>query len=211
METKLDVKLQERIENIESSGLSLVEGIKSDEAYEVTLDITKQVKDVAKELKEQKEKFTKPMNESLKNIRDFFRPYEEKLVATEKDLKQKMSAYISEKERAAAAEQARLDAIREKANAKREEKHEEVIQTPVKQVEEVPKTVKTNIGSSTISKVWKHRIVSIEALPVNVKRAIFAEAYTRGLIDTVIKKFVDAGEREISGVEIYQDNQVNIR
>ena len=126
-------------------------------------------------------------------------------------VKGKMATYYQKKEAARIAEEKRLQAIRDKANEKREEKGQAPIAEPVRQVEEVKRTATVGAAQTTVKKVWKHKIVSIDALPEEIKKAIFAEAYKTGLMDTVIRKFVHAGVREMSGVEIFEDVQVAVR
>lgn len=155
--------------------------------------------------------FVDPLNAQVKSINSMFKPQIEAREEVVAIVKGKMADYFRKKENARIAEERRLQAIRDKANEKRTEQGKDVIAEPVRQVEEVKRSTTVGASQATVKKVWKHKVTSINALPDHVKKAIFEEAYTSGLIDTIIRKLVHAGVREMSGVEIYEDVQVAIR
>ncbi len=185
--------------------------IKTDEDYTMVGDLAGVVKGKGEAVEKMRKFFTVPLNEQLDRINGLFMPKKKEADEVVKILKGKMADYHQKKEDERIKEEARLQAIRDKANAKREEKGQEAIAEPIKTVAEVPKTVSTGTTQSTVKKVWTHEIISIDALPEDVKKAIFAEAYNKGIIKTVVQKFVNAGIREMSGVKIYQDSQVSLR
>jgi hypothetical protein len=51
-------------------------------------------------------------------------------------------------------------------------------------------------------------MISMSDLPEDIKKAIFAEAWKKGIVTSVVQKFVDAGMREISGVKIFESNEI---
>lgn len=164
-----------------------------------------------KEMEIMRKFFVEPLNHQVKAINAKFKPEATHIDEVIQIVKGKMGDYHAEEENKRVKEEARLQKIRDNADKKREEKGEEKIAEPVKQVVEVQQTKGTGQVKSTIKKVWKHKVVSINKLPENVMEAVLAEAYKKGLIDTVIRRFVTAGIREMEGVDIYSENQVSIK
>ena len=182
--------------------------IKDDKDYQAASDALDVVSSQAKAAEKMRKFFVDPLNAQVKNINALFKP--QKVAAEEVVgiIKGKMSAYFTEQEEKRLKEAARLQAIRDKADAKRAEQGKEAIAEPVREVAAPAKTISTGASKAQVRKVWKHKIVSINELPDDVKQAIFAEAYKKGIITTVINKFIKAGIREMSGVEIFQENQI---
>ena len=185
--------------------------IETDEHYAEATAFVSYLSGKMKDIEKLRKFFVDPLNAQVKNINSMFKPQVEAREEVVGIVKGKMATYYQKKEAARIAEEKRLQAIRDKANEKREEKGQAPIAEPVRQVEEVKRTATVGAAQTTVKKVWKHKIVSIDALPEEIKKAIFAEAYKTGLMDTVIRKFVHAGVREMSGVEIFEDVQVAVR
>lgn len=182
--------------------------IDSDEAYASASDALDVVNSNAKALDKMRKFFTDPLNQQVKNINGMFKP---KISAAEEVvgiIKGKMGDYYKKKEEARVKEEKRLEAIRAKADEKRLAEGKEVIAEPVREVAAPTKTVVTGTSKAQVRKFWTHEIQSIDALPDDVKKAIFAEAYKKGIITSVVQKFVDAGMREITGVRIYEDVRI---
>ncbi len=179
--------------------------IKTDEDYEACGNLAGIVNDKSKAIDKMRKFFTDPLNAQVKSINGVFNPQIDEADAIVKLLKGKMSVYFTAKEEARIKEQKRLDDIRITADKKREEQGKEAIAAPVR---EVAAPVKTVIGAakSTVRKVWKHEVLSMSELPLDIQKAIFAEAYKKGIVNTVVQKFVDAGIREMTGVRIYEDS-----
>jgi len=185
--------------------------IENDEHYNQATEYVSGMSAKMKQLEKLRKFFVDPLNLQVKNINAMFKPQVEARDEVVRIIKSKMAVYFNKKEEARQAEERRLQAIRDKANEKREEKGQAPIAEPVRQVAEVDRTQSVGAAQSTVKKVWTHKIVSIDALPDDVKKAVFAEAYKKGIITTVVQKFVNAGVREMSGVEIYQDTQIAVR
>lgn len=185
--------------------------IESDDDYSKASDMLKTVNTKKKSIEETREFFVKPLNTQVKSINGIFKPQTEHADETIKILKNKMSEFFDKKERARIAEENRLQAIRDKANEKRAEQGKEEIAEPVKEVAEVAKTVSAGFSSTTVRKVWTHEIISMKEMPPEIKEAIMGEAFKKGIVTTVVQKFVDAGMHEISGVKVFQKNVVSVR
>lgn len=206
-------KIESEIKPIEAEVLGMKEAaeamvIKTDEDYAKASDVLDVVKTKIKAGEKMRKFFVDPLNAQVKAINALFKPQTSYAEEVEKIIKGKMKTYHVEKEAAAAKEQARLQAIRDAANAKREEQGKELIEEPVREVAEPAKTVVTGSSKAQVRKVWTHEIESINALPDEVKQAIMAEAYKKGIIKSVVQKFVDAGVREMTGVRIFEDVQI---
>lgn len=185
--------------------------IKTDEDYSKSSDLIKIINDKKKAIESLRKFFTDPLNAQLKNINGLFKPQVEEADEVIKTIKGKMSVFFTEKEEARIKEEARLQAIRDKADAKREAEGKEKIAEPVREIAVPEKTINTDASTSTVRKVWTHKVKSMSALPDDVKKAIFEEAYRKGIVDQVIRKFVNAGIREMEGVEIFEENKIAIR
>jgi hypothetical protein len=205
IERELAVYESEIVTDRDRASAAIVE---TDEHYAEATAFISNLSGKMKDLDKLRKFFVDPLNAQVKNINAMFKPQIEAREEVIKIVEGKMKVYFLKKDAARIAEEKRLQAIRDKANEKREEQGKAPIVEPVRQVEETQRTTTVGNAQATVKKVWTHRIVSIDALPDDVKKAIFAEAYNKGVIDTVIRKFVNAGVREMSGVEIFQDVQI---
>jgi hypothetical protein len=185
--------------------------ITSDEEYNEAMKLAGIIKSKEDETEKMRKFFTAPLNKQVDDINAMFMPKVKEAKEIVSIIKSKMASYNEKKEADARAEQKRLDDIRAKADLKRQEQGKEAIATPVREVAPVAKTVVSDGIQSTVKKVWTHEILSINELPDDVKKAIFAEAFNKGIIKTVVQKFVNAGIREMTGVKIYQESQIALK
>lgn len=182
--------------------------IKNDDDYAAASDALDIVKSKIKAGEKMRKFFVDPLNAQVKAINALFKPQTEYAEGIERTIKGKMADYFKKKEAARIAEENRLQAIRDAANKKREDEGKELITEPVREVAAPAKTVVTGNSKAQARKFWTHEIESINALPDEVKQAIMAEAYKKGIIKSVVQKFVDAGVREMTGVRIFEDVQI---
>jgi hypothetical protein len=210
------VPMEKQVATIETEVVTFEERasamvISTPEQNEEATEVLGILSDQAKSIEETRKFFTVPLNDQVKAINLKFMPQGKKIDAVIQIVKKKMGVYHCEQEEKQAKEQKRLDDIREKADAKREAKGEVAIEAPVRQVEEKQQTTVVGSKSTTVTKVWKFEITDINALPAQVRDAVFAEAVKKDLHSQVVRKFVGAGMREIEGVRIYQDTQISVR
>jgi len=182
--------------------------IKTDADYEVANNLAGVVNSKGKSIDTMRKFLVGPLNAHVDSINAIFMPQVKEADAIVKTIKAKMGAYFDEKETARLKEEKRLQDIRDKADAKRAEAGKEAIAEPVREVAPVAKTVVTAVGKSSIRKTWEHEIVSIDQLPEDIKKLVFAEAYRKGIIATIVQKMVDAGVRDMTGVRIYEKSNV---
>lgn len=185
--------------------------IKNDDDYNEVSNFAGSISAKEKDIDKLRKFFTEPLNAQLDNINAMFMPQIKEAKSIVVLLKGKMSVYFTEKEEARLKEEKRKQDIRDKANAKRAEQGKEEIAEPIKDVAPVNKTVTTDSVQTQIRKVWKHEVKSMSKLPDDVKKAIFEEAWKKGIVDMVIKKFVDAGIRSMTGVDIFEENTVALK
>lgn len=177
------------------------------EATEVLGILTKRKKGI----EEARKFFVDPLNAQVKAINAKFKPQTDAVDSIITIIKKKVGDWHLAEEKRIAIENAKKDAIRAKANEKRAEQGKDAIEAPVNTLAEKKQTTSTDTAQATVKKVWKFRITDPKKLPDNIKIAIFQEALKKGLADTVVRKFVDAGMHEIEGVEVYQDTVVAVR
>jgi len=208
--------VEKELKPIESEIITFAEqagslSVETEKDYEGASDFIKVINDKKKAVEKMRKFFVDPLNAQVKDINGMFKPQVEESDTIIKLVKGKMGVYYQKKEDARLKEEARLEKIRIAADKKRAEAGKEAIAEPVKEVAEVQKTVATETSKTTVKKVWVHKVESMSKLPEDVKKAIFEEAYRKGIVDTVIRKLVNAGMREIEGVNIYQEANINIR
>jgi hypothetical protein len=148
------------------------------------------VKAKAKELKAQKEQVTKPLNAALTAARGWFKPLETVLDGLEEVFKGKLGQWDRD-QRAEADRQ--LAAAAAAFQAQRPAEGLAIMQA-------VPDAPVKQQGTS-VRTVWKFRIT----VPGNVPRELCNPD------DRLIRAAVDAGRRDIAGVEIYEDSEVRVR
>lgn len=185
--------------------------IASDDDYNMATEYISALNTKKKQLEKLRKFFVEPLNQQVKNINAMFKPQVEAHDGVIQIIKGKMASYFDKKEKERITEEKRLQAIREKANEKRAEQGKEAIAEPVREVAEVQKTASVGAAQTTARKVWKHKVISMDKLPEDIKKAIWAEAYKKGIVDQVVRKFVMAGMHEISGVEVYQETEIAVR
>jgi hypothetical protein len=168
-------------------------------------------------IKELVELFIKPHQEARRNaleamrqIENLFAPSLTKLEQLERNVKQGMANFLRAEEEAARKEEERLRKLREKQDERREERGLDPILAPLPTVERQEMTVKGEEGGKTTAKkVWRFEIINYNALPENVIAMVLEEAKQTGLTEKVVRKMVNAGIREISGVRIYEDFEIS--
>lgn len=150
--------------------------------------------------------------EEMKKIEGLFAPQLTALTDTEKKVKTAMGGYLRVQEEAARKEEERLAKLREKQDERRENKGLAPIATPLPTVERPETLMKSENGGKTVAKkVWKFEITDPELLykDKGFMLELYALAATKGLHEQVLRKMVNAGTREIAGVKIYEDFDIN--
>ena len=184
--------------------------INSEKDVVLSTEFLAQAKARADRIEEIRTSFTKPINEGLTAINKMYKEPHTAYLEMIKKVKRAIGDYRLEEEQKAQKEEDRLEKIREEKNKRNVEKGKALDLTPVKTVERSETVVKSASGRSQTKKVWKFEIEDISKLPESYKKTILDFAVEKGLADTVIRKVVNAGIRDIPGVRIYKDIEVGI-
>jgi hypothetical protein len=206
-------KIQIEAKPIENEIVALRESaealtIKSDDDYKGASDFLDMVNTKKKNADKMRKFFVEPLNHQVDNINALFMPQVKEADEIVKVVKGKMAVFYNEQEAKRVAEQKRLDDIRIAADKKRAEEGKEAIAVPVREVAMPTKTVATGSSKAQVRKVWTHEIEHLDQLPEDIKKAILGEAWQKGIVKTVVQKFVDAGIREMAGVRIFEETRI---
>ncbi len=158
------------------------------------------VRSTQKNIKKQKDPIVKGINESLKLVRDLFRPAEEKLAAAESNLKTAMLKYQQRVE-AKAVKQA--DAIEEKVDSGEMGLQEGM--GKLSNIKQAPKSVQTESGGIQYRVVKKIRIVNVGELPPSYfMRESVVEALRKEVANDVLRQHKEVP----TGAELYEEKIV---
>lgn len=146
--------------------------------------------------------FVKPLNDQVKAINAKFKEQSAPLENAFALVKRAIGNFRMEQDRAIAKEEARLKALQDAKNVRREEKGKPLDLTPAPSIERPDTVVATEAGKTVANKVWTYRITDINAVPrqylrCEVKHAILMDA-------------IKSGARSIEGVEIFEDYDVRV-
>ena len=173
--------------------------IKDDESLLSAGEFRKNIKDLGKKIKEEKEKATKPLNDVLKLVRGWFAPIEENYEKVESIVTTKMQDYQREvkakRDKAEAEAQAKIDEAKRELEAGNisEKQAEKVIAKTETKLEKAPEVI-TKSSSFHTRKIPKCRIVNPSLIP---------QKYL--VIDEVaVRKDVLKGI-EVPGAEYYEE------
>lgn len=160
--------------------------IKSDKDMIVATEFLVQVKTEIDLLEEERQSYTKPINESLKKLNSRFKELTEPLKNAEKTVKEAILSYRAEREKQRMIEQAKLQKKNGNSN--------------LALVDSLPNIIESKSGETKISKRWTFEIVDEKKVP--------KEYLT---VDTdKVKDAINQGVREIAGIKIYQKESLSI-
>lgn len=123
-------------------------------------EVLSQANKYAKQLEEDKQKITKPINDALKEIRARYKPLETKLEDIILSIRKSMTSYQTE--------QMRLQKIEEEKIANRVAKGTLKVETGIKKLEELPQTankIATTSGKIAFKTVKKFEVIDITLIP----------------------------------------------
>lgn len=198
---ELEVYNEVELQNIESQISPVIEKA---ESYVVNTiadvddasSFLKEIKDMEKIVEDKRLTFTKPLNESLKNINDTFKKMKEPLEQARDLLTKKILSWKRIEAERVAAEQAAYRKIQEaEAELRRLQDKPEIIEEPITIAPVVNK-----IGNMQTVKRWTYAVVDLTQVPGCYK-----------ILDAVaLREAIRTGVREIPGVRIYQEESLSI-
>jgi predicted DNA-binding protein (UPF0251 family) len=191
-------------------------------SYDTAVTFLKEVNNKLREFKAQRDKYIKPMKDSIKAIDERLKEPIKLLEDTDTTLRQKLNAYLSEvrkreEERLALERKKREDeAIRqldslEQAKSQAGE-YDEVTQKAIQRTIEnqqnkaIEATVlqdKINLStnSASVSMVWDFEVTDKSQLPLEFLK----------VDEVAIRNAIRNGQREIAGVKIFQKPQISLK
>lgn len=191
-------------------------------SYDNTVSFLKEVNTKLKDFKAQREKYIKPMKDSIKAIDDKLKEPIKLLEDTDTTLRAKLNAYLSEvhkreeerlelerkkAEDAAIVEIDNLEAIKSQAG-EYDEVTQKAIQRSIenqqnKAINATAVTEKINLSTeaASVSMVWDFEITDKTQIPLEFLK----------VDEVAIRNAIRNGERNISGVKIYQKPQLSLR
>lgn len=170
---------------------------------------------------ERRKEYVKPLKDVIDKINSDFKTILQPLEQVEAIVKKGMTAYRNSEEMKR-REEARREAERKAVEAVQAIKQEglgeermavaiEASKTLREITAEAPKTVVSTSGSASFRKETKFEIVSKYEIPMEIQKEVLEVAFEKGLFDQVVRQHVKAGEREIKGVRIWEENVPVIR
>lgn len=151
-------------------------------------DVLRQIKVQLKMIEAKRTAITKPLNQSLKEANAMFKTLAAPLKEAEKLIGDKVLEFKLVQEEKAAREQAKKEKIQASHRARGHKTHELV-------------PVVADTGSSVTQKRWVYDLVDIKKVPAKYLELQLG----------VVRKAIDAGERRITGLKIYQKASLSVR
>lgn len=191
-------------------------------SYDSAITFLKEVNTKMKDFKAQREKYIKPMKDSIKAIDEKLKEPIKLLEETDTTLRQKLNAYLDEVrkreeerlilERKKAEEEAirqldNLESMKTQAG-EYDEVTQKAIQRTIenkqnKAIEATVSSEKVNLSTSSasVSMVWDFEVIDKAQLPLEYLK----------VDEVAIRAAIRNGSREIAGVKIFQKPQLSLR
>ena len=163
METKKQItEVKDQVGKMSEAIASLPAVITNQEEYNATQEIGKKVGALLKNIDKQEKAITKPINDSLKKIRDMFRPFKTQVTEVSDDLKKRRQTWIDAEAKKAKIEEERI--------AKRVEKgtmREDTAVGKLADIEQKAPDAKGGMTSVLVVKVIDVKLIPEQYLMVN--------------------------------------------
>jgi len=168
--------------------------IKTADDYVLAIDIGTKLKEIGSQITNKKESITKPLNESLRNVRDLFRPLEEQYEKAGDIIKRKLIDYKRQRDAEVKAEEAKIAARAEKGTLK--------IETAERKMDEIVRVDNTTRGKVGEFQIRVNRKVRI------TNEALIPRDYL--VPDMVLIRRLALDGTIIPGVEVYTEESGSI-
>ena len=168
--------------------------IQDKDNYVDAITLLNRINEMGKVIKLKKELITKPLNESLRNARELFKPLEDQFLNAEKIIKKKMLDYSQEVNKIAQEKEEKIAERMEKGIIKLE-----TAEKKINEVDRINKTTQGSYGKVTIRQTRKVRIVNLSLIP----REYF-------IPDMILIRNDALSGKNIAGVEVYLEDNVSL-
>lgn len=165
--------------------------VKDDKSMALAVDMLSTINRVLDRAKEDKEKITKPLNDTLKEVRLRYKPIEEPGTEAVSELRGKISAYQTQKKRDAEAEEAKLAA---RVGAGKGKLKMETAVAKMADIERPADSVSTDSGMVKFRTVTKFKVTEMRDVPLE-----FLE-----INETLVKEAMKNGVK-IPGIEYFTE------
>lgn len=172
--------------------------ITSVDTRSTAIEMGTQAKQLENLIEKKRKEMKSPALEFGQTLDGMVRPLKVSLSQIQTGLKRKIKVHIdAENKRKALAEQERLkvEAALNPEIVPPEAPSGTSLSRPVIQSKQ-----KTGSGSMSVKKVWKYKVVDLSKVPANFMT----------LDEKAVKAAMDLGTREIPGLEIYEDSDINL-
>ena len=170
-------------------------------------DILSWIAKAKKQVETKRRFFVKPLQEQVSSINNLFMDYKAPLDKADKTLRNKILTYRREQEHLRQEEEKRLHKLQEKEQKRLERQAQKKNAPPPPPpvagpaVESQAKTIRSEMGSVSAREVWDFDIVDVDKIP---KEFMIPN-------EKAIRAAVKAGIRSISGVRIFQREELSVR
>ena len=171
--TKEIAHVEDQVSKMDQAIAELPAEIATQEEYDRTYEVGKSVHSLYKIIDKKEKSITKPINDSLKQIRDLFRPHKTRVKNVEDDLKDRREVFIKKQDEEAAKKESQIEGRLERGTMK-----EETAVGKLAEIEETKAETRGGMTSVLVVKVTNIRELPEEYLEVN-ESAIKA-AYREG-------------------------------
>ncbi len=180
--------------------------ITSDEKVRHATDDLSMFSRISKNIEAKRTEYTGPINEHLKAVNAAFKTITVPLDAAEKNLKDKVLAYKLEQrikaEKAEEINRLRMEAARKEMELKGELTESVALVEPVTVL---PKTVTSDIASSSTRLTWHAKVTDFALLPDEYKIA------NQQMLDILARQITKNGKPTVAGVEFYTEESLSVR
>ena len=168
--------------------------IQDKDNYVDAITLLNRINEMGKIIKLKKELITKPLNQSLRNARELFKPLEDQFLTAEKIIKKKILDYSKNINKIAQEKEEKIAERMEKGIIKLE-----TAEKKINEVERINKTTQVKYGKVTIRQTKKVRIVNLSLVP----RKYF-------IPDMVLIRNDALSNKNIAGVEVYLEDNISL-
>jgi hypothetical protein len=196
--------------------------IDSDERKRTAADVLARIAAVQREAEARRTELVKPHNDHVKAINNLFREILAPVVEADAELRRRLLDFDREQRRraakaAAAAEHERLASAALLKEAEKAEAagqgtvaaelldqavaSDEAVKVAATQAIAPPTTVRAESGSTTVQKRWAFRLVDLAQVPLEYL----------ALNETKVRDAIRIGVRIIPGLQVYQDDVLQVR
>ena len=180
--------------------------INNNDSLNTAVDYLSHIANTKKRIEDTRKTMVKPINDGLKAINEWFKRFSVPLEKADKTLRNKILTYRREQERLRREEEERLRKLQEKEQKRLEKQAQKKGAPPpppvvMPSVELQAKTVRGQMGSVSAKKVWDFEIIDVDRIP----REFMIPN------EKAIRAAVKAGVRSISGVRIFQREDLSVR